>query len=298
MTDLPPLHRWESATHPRASVHIIHGMAEHGGRYARLAGALNAAGFIVWAHDHRGHGRNPTPPVGLGHFADVAGWRALVDDTWAVSAHMLATHPGLPLVLFAHSMGSFIGQTLMAERGSSYSGVVLSGTNGPPGAQEALIRSVARVQWRVLGGRHPGTWLRKLVMENYNRRFAPNRTDFDWLSRDEQEVDTYARDPLGGFTLTAQSWLDFLEGKATLGREAHLQQIPKTLPVYVMAGTRDPVGEESRGPKRLLESYEKAGLTRVSHTFYEGARHELVNETNRDEVTRDLIGWLSAVVPA
>jgi alpha-beta hydrolase superfamily lysophospholipase len=292
---LPPLHRWESVPEPRAAVHIIHGMAEYGGRYARLAADLNRAGFVVWAHDHRGHGLNPTPPVGLGHFGDADGWRALIDDAWAVSEHVLASCRGLPLVLFAHSMGSFVAQSLMAERGTAYRAVVLSGTNGPPGAQEALVRGLAHAQRLALGGRRPGTWLDTAIMSIYNRRFAPNRTRCDWLSRDEREVDAYAADPLCGFTLTAQSWLDFLVSKPALGDPAHLKRIPRALPVHVIAGTRDPVGEESRGVQRLLRIYHEAGLSRVTHRFYEGARHELVNETNRDEVTRDLIAWLDGL---
>src|SRR5262245_37297333 len=113
---LPPVHRWDSVAHPRALVHVVHGMSEHGARYARLAAALNLADYAVWAHGHRGHGRNPTPPVGLGHFADADGWRMLVDDAWAVSAALQAAHPTLPLVLFAHSMGSFVAQTLIDRK--------------------------------------------------------------------------------------------------------------------------------------------------------------------------------------
>ena len=129
-------------------------------------------------------------------------------------------------------------------------------------------------------------------MGTYNRRFAPNRTKFDWLSRDEREVDAYAADPLCGFTLTTQSWVDFLTAKTLLGDVVHLRRIPRALPVHLIAGTRDPVGEESRGVERLLRVYNEAGLARVTCRFYDGARHELVNETNRDEVTRDLIDVL------
>src|SRR5882724_9156994 len=118
-TLLPPLHRWDTVAHPRALVHIVHGMSEHGGRYARLAAALNGAGYVVWAHDHRGHGRNPTPPVGLGHFADASGWRAIVDDACAVSDALQTAYPNLPLVLFGHSMGSFVGQALLGEHGAA-----------------------------------------------------------------------------------------------------------------------------------------------------------------------------------
>lgn len=277
-------------------MHIVHGMAEFARRYARLAARLNAAGFAVWAHDHRGHGDNTTPPVGLGHFADANGWRALVDDAWAVSASMSAAHPALPLILFGHSMGSFVAQTLMAEHGDAYAGVVLSGSNGPPNALEAVVRQVARAQRRLLGGRAPGRWLQALVLDGYNRRFAPTRTAADWLTRDDAEVDAYLANPLCGFPLTSQSWFDFLEGRRPLGTRAHLDRIPKALPVYIISGTRDPVGEESRGPQRLRRIYEQSGMTNLTLRLYEGARHELVNETNRDEVTDDVIRWLESVV--
>jgi alpha-beta hydrolase superfamily lysophospholipase len=135
-------------------------MSEHGGRYARLAAALNRAGYAVWAHDHRGHGLNPTPPVGLGHFADADGGRAIVDDAWAVSMALQASHPELPLLLFAHSMGSFVGQALIGEHGAAYRGVVLSGSNGPPGIREAVVRVIAWLQLRAVGGRAPGMWIR------------------------------------------------------------------------------------------------------------------------------------------
>jgi alpha-beta hydrolase superfamily lysophospholipase len=192
---LPPIHRWDALTRPRGLIHVVHGMSEHGARYARLAAALNRAGFSVWAHDHRGHGRNPTPPVGLGHFADRDGWRAIVEDTWAVSNALQAAHPNLPLVLFAHSMGSFVGQTLVGERGEGYDAVILSGSNGPPGALEAVVRLVASAQLRALGGRAHGAWTNRLVMGSYNRQFAPNRTGSDWLSRDPVEA---AADPADG----------------------------------------------------------------------------------------------------
>ncbi len=295
MAHLPPVHRWDDIGGVRLAVHALHGMAEHGGRYGRLASGLNQAGIAVWAHDHRGHGLNPTPPVGLGHFADKDGWRALLDDAYAVSEAMKASLPGVPLVLFAHSMGSFVAQALMAERGNAYSAVVLSGTGGPPDLRETATRGIAHAQRLALGGRAPGVWLDKLVFGTYNRPFAPNRTRFDWLSRDAGEVDAYVRDPLCGFALSAQSWLDFLEGKSEAVGAGQLRRIPKDLRVHVISGSRDPVGDNLRGVDRLLRAYAEAGLSRVSHCSYEDARHELVNETNREEVTRDLVTWLNQV---
>jgi alpha-beta hydrolase superfamily lysophospholipase len=292
---MPPVHRWDSVPQPRASVHVLHGMAEHGARYERFARALNAAGFNVWAHDHRGHGANTASGL-PGHFADANGWRAVLDDVQAVSMEMHCTFRGGPLVLFAHSMGSFMAQALMARPDVVYRGIALSGTNGPPGALEAATRAIARLQRQALGARAPGTWLKEIVFGRYNRRFAPNRTGFDWLSRDTAEVDTYREDPRCGFALTTQAWVDFLEGKATLASPSQLQRVPRALPIHVIAGTGDPVGEETKGVERLLGAWAAAGLSRVTHTFYEGARHELLNETNRDEVTRDVIAWIDQVV--
>lgn len=296
MTPLPPIHRWDVAR-PRRLVHVVHGMAEHGARYARFAAALTHAGCVVWAHDHRGHGLHPAPRVGLGHFADTNGWRGLVDDAWAVSCALQAEYPGVPLVLFAHSMGSLVGQVLLGEHGKAYDAVILSGTTGPPGAAEAVARAVARVQRRVLGAQAAGTWLHRLVFGTYNRQFAPTRTDMDWLSRDAAEVDAYLADPLCGVPLTAQAWLDVLQATASLGHAAHLQRIPAALPVLLISGSRDPVGGNGKGVRRLFAACVAAGLSQVSLRLYEDARHELVNEINRDEITADLIAWLGQRAP-
>jgi alpha-beta hydrolase superfamily lysophospholipase len=291
---LPPIHRWDPHGQPRAAVHILHGMAEHGGRYERVARALNAAGMNAWAHDHRGHGANPTSGV-MGHFADRNGWQAVLDDVRAVSNELVRVFPDAPLILFAHSMGSFMAQAIAASPNPPFSAMVLCGTNGAAGFEETAVRLLARMQLRALGPRAPGTLLKKLVFGRYNRQFAPTRTEVDWLSRDTQEVDKYRQDPRCGFALTSQAWLDFLEGKRNLGSRPHLERIPRTLPIHVIAGTRDAVGENGAGVMRLLKACESAGLT-VSSSFYEGARHELVNETNRDVVTCDVIEWIQQVV--
>jgi len=292
MTGSIPIHKWDAVSQVRGLVHVIHGVGEHGLRYARLAGDLNRAGFIVWAHDQRGHGQNPTPPVGFGHFADHDGWRKLLDDLWQVSQQLRDAYVSRPLYLFAHSMGSFEAQAIMGEHGEAYAGVVLSGSNGAPGAREALLRSLSQVQLAVLRPRARGLWVQRAVFGTYNRQFAPNRTDFDWLSRDSSEVDKFIADPLTKTPLTARSWVDFLEGKKHLGTATQVKSIPRALPIYIIGGTRDPVGENSRGLQRLLEAYRKGGLQNVEHRFYPHARHELVNEINRAEVTADLIDWL------
>jgi alpha-beta hydrolase superfamily lysophospholipase len=286
------IHRWDIGR-PRLLLHILHGMAEHGARYKRLALELNAHGIAVWAHDHRGHGLTATSSGGLlGHFADANGWRLVIDDAWSVSQEMMAANPGVPIALFAHSMGSFIGQVLLAEHGSAYRTVVLCGTNGPPGAREGALRLSSGLQRRLLGPRNPGKWIDRTVTNTFSRRFEPRKTNFDWLSRDTVEILKYVDDPLCGFPLSSQAWFDFLHGKSELGSDEHLGRIPKTVPIRVIYGTYDPVGEDGDGVQRLLKLYEKTGLM-ISSQPYPEARHELVNETNRDKVTADLIGWLA-----
>ena len=189
-SDLPPVRKWDDVRSPIGAVHIIHGLAEHPERYDELARALNQARFIVWAHHHRGHGKNPVPGI-RGHFADQGGWHALIDDAWAVSKQLLDEWR-LPLVMFAHSMGSFVGQGVLADHGASYRAAVFSGTNGPPAFGERRMRDIARVQVVVLQPRNPGVWLQKIVIEDtYNAKFGPHAPPNTWLSRDEEEVGKY-----------------------------------------------------------------------------------------------------------
>lgn len=293
-----PITRWDVAS-PRALVHVVHGMAEYGRRYARVAAALNAAGFAVWAHDHRGHGdhmsRDGTRRPG--HFGD-DGWDGLVRDTQEASRQCQASAPGTPLLLLAHSMGSFVAQAVLTRSGGEYAGVVLCGSNGPPGALERAGVLLARLEARLRGETTPSQWVQQAAFRQYNAVFAPTRTDADWLSRDPAEVDAYVADPLCGFPLTAGAWRDFLVGKSGLGDQTLLRRIPPALPLRLIAGDRDPVGEQGAGVRRLLDTYRRAGLTRVSMQLYPDARHELLNESNRDEVTRDVIAWMDEVIGA
>ena len=280
---------WRPEGAPKAVVQIVHGLCEHSGRYARFAAALVGAGYAVYAHDHRGHGET-CAPEDLGFFAPREGWRALLDDIGAVGARARADHPGAPLVFFGHSMGSFLGQCHIAERGADFAAAVLSGTSGPPPAILPLGRRfVAFERWR-LGPRGKSPLVQALLLGEQNKPFRPARTTADWLSRDPAEVDAYLADPLCGFPVTTQLAADLVGGLADLASPALAARIPKTLPLYVLGGSADPVGAKLSG---LLDVYRAAGLDVTAKIYPEG-RHEMLNETNRDEVTRDLIGWLDA----
>ncbi len=290
------VYRWLPQAPAKAVVQIAHGLTEHAGRYARLAQALTDSGYAVYAGDHRGHGRTAQRREDLGFFAERDGWRACIDDLWRLNRRIAADHPGLPIVLLGHSMGSFMVQQFIAEHGEALAGAVLSGSYGKPPPLAALGRIIARLErWR-LGARGRSALIHAFSFGAFNKPFAPARTPSDWLSRDEAEVDKYLADPLCGFRPTVQLWIDMLDAIAEIARPERQASIPKHLPVYVIGGTRDPVNANAKGLERLLAAYRRAGLTRVTHRFYPDARHELFNETNRDEVTRDLVAWLDGVV--
>ncbi len=279
----------------RGIVHIAHGMAEHAGRYARLAEALTAAGYAVFANDHRGHGRTAAAPEDLGCFASSGGFDRAVRDLALLMAHEKGQYPDLPVTLFGHSMGSFLTQAYLLDDGAELKAAVLSGSAGKPGLLAQAGRLVARIErWR-LGQRGRSQLLTSLSFGAFNKQFAPNRTAFDWLSRDTAEVDKYIADRLCGFAVTTSMWIDVLDGTARIADPKRQARIPPKLPIYVFSGARDPVGESGRSVAQLCSAYRAAGLQRVTQRLYPDARHETLNETNRDEVTRDLVAWLDEV---
>jgi alpha-beta hydrolase superfamily lysophospholipase len=283
--------RWAPDEAPRAGVQIAHGLAEHSARYGRLAEALTSAGYVVYASDHRGHGP-ACPPADLGFFAAQDGWRKCIDDLWAVNRRMATDLAGLPIIFMGHSLGSIMGQQFIAEHGDALAGAVLSGTSGTPPAILPAGRLLARFErWR-LGPRGHSAILQKMLFADFNNSFKPARTDFDWLSRDPTEVDKYIADPLCGFPFTTQLAVDLLDAVGPIAAKETVARVRKALPIYIFSGSRDPVGAALQG---LIDAYRAAGLTKASTKVYPDGRHEMLNETNRDEVTADLIGWLDTI---
>lgn len=282
----------------KAVVHIVHGLAEHAGRYERLAQALRQAGYAVYAHDHRGHGLSARGPREFGHFGDSDGFARVVDDLYAVNRQISSELPGVPLVLFSHSFGSFVAQRYIALHGDSVQAAVLSGTTAGSSPLLRVALGVAKMERLRVGPRSTSALMQQLSFGRYNSEFKPTKTDFDWLSRDAEEVEKYVSDPLCGFAVTTQAWCDLLS--AMIGNEdpALRARIPKHLPIYIFSGAVDPTGRASAGPKALARAYRRAGLEQVTLRLYPEGRHELINETNRDEVTADLIAWLDAHVRA
>ena len=239
-------HRWLPEGPPKAVVQIAHGMAEHSARYARLAEALTAAGYAVYANDHRGHGGTASE-ADHGYFADHDGWDTVVADLRAVTDFAREEHPGLPVFLLGHSMGSFLTRAYVIEDSRELSGIVLSGTAGDPGLLGKVGAGVARTEARLRGRRHVSTLLDKLTFGQYNAAFKPNRTDFDWLSRDEAEVDLYVADPLCGNTFTSGFFADLLGGLARINDRRQVARVRRDLPILLIAGERRPRGRRRQG---------------------------------------------------
>ncbi|MEM9688569.1 MAG: lysophospholipase [Pseudomonadota bacterium] len=282
--------RWD-VEQPSLIVQIIHGLGEHTGRYARLAAALNEAGFGVYAHDHRGHGEQAEL---RGYFSDNNGWQWLIDDSSTVFDAIRSAHDGVPIVVLGHSMGSFVAQSLAIKRSFDLAALVLSGSTWPSSVKLLPGSLTANLVGLLRGRTTHSPLLDGLGFTALNKAFAPTRTESDWLSRDEAEVDKYTNDPLCGGPFTIGLWQDFLSGMRSVGNDGALNRVRSDLPILIMGGEKDPVGGD-KGMGDLMTHYAQTGHSRLSIRIYDDARHEMFNETNRDEVTADVINWLSAL---
>jgi alpha-beta hydrolase superfamily lysophospholipase len=298
--ELPKYFRFlPDSSPPRGAMVVSHGLAEHAARYRRLAEALSSAGWAVYAYDQRGHGHTAGSDEVLGHIADDDGWDRLVQDLRAFVQHARGAHPERPVVALGHSMGSLVLQDYLGRfAAEDLAGAALSGTSGPPPAIATVGRALTRLERLRQGPRSRSKLIDQLAFGGYNKPFKPARTDFDWLSRDPEEVDAYVQDPWCGFEATNETWMALLDALPTLAKPARLARIPKSLPIYLFSGDRDPVGQNGHGVRALAERYRRAGLTDVVVKLYDGGRHEMLNETNRDEVISDVLAWLEGRVGA
>ncbi|BAP43796.1 alpha/beta hydrolase [Pseudomonas sp. 21LCFQ02] len=285
------VYAWLPDDEPRAVLMLAHGMAEHAGRYARLGAALSEAGIALYAHDQRGHGKTAAQGT-LGHFAQQQGWSKVVGDLATLAQTIDERHPQLPLFLLGHSMGSYIAQAWLMHHGASLQGAILSGSNYQPAALYRAARLIARLERLRQGKQGRSALIDRLSFGTFNKRFKPARTRFDWLSRDPLEVDNYLRDPLCGFHCTNQLWMDLLGGLQKISKPTALAQIDPGLPLLIIGGGCDPVSDGKR-LKHLTHALSEVGHSALRLKLYPDARHELFNETNRDEVTRDLLEWLN-----
>ena len=288
------VYKWssEDVSEAEGVVQIAHGMAEHGERYEEFAERLVDSNYVVYANDHRGHGKTAGDIEKLGHFADENGWDLVVEDMHNLTDRIKENHPELPIFLFGHSMGSLLSRDFISRYGDELRGVILSGTSGPPGPLSSIMITIAKIKSFFGAKDSECIFLNNLIFGQYNDNFGPTRTDFDWLTRDDSEVDRYIEDPYCGNPASAQFFIDLFTGLKKVNRMENVEKVPEDLPILFISGSEDPVGDFEDGVLEAHNLFKEAGVKDLSYKLYEGARHELLNETNRDEVIKDTIGWL------
>jgi len=284
------LYQWMPDNKPIAVVQIVHGMAEHAGRYQRLAEFLTDRGIAVYADDHQGHGLSVQDGKSWGFLP--YGFSGMVQDEKEITDKIRKDYPDTPIFLFGHSMGSFISRHCLAKHTKAVNGVILSGTGNPTYIELLGGLFVANLQCLIFGKKSPAKMLDNLAFGGYNRKFAPNRTAFDWLSRDAKEVDKYIQDPMCGTIFPTGFYRSFFRALLFLKTRKSVLQIPTDLPVLFLSGEKDPVGDFGKGVKAVYETYRQEEFKNLELHLFPGSRHELLNETNRDEVMEVLCHWL------
>lgn len=286
-------HAWLPEATPRAVLVLFHGMLEHSSRYAPFACALNAHGIAVYAQDHLGHGESVQAEHLRGHFADEGGNGFVIRDCLRMLEITHAAHPKAPLFLMGHSMGSFLTRQLLHQFSlPTLSGVILMGSGQQARTFVRFGRALTAAVARVKGPTHKSDALYALILGANNLRCHPHRTTFDWLSRVPENAVAFANDPLIADNFTARAYADMLGGMLTNYDPRRLATLDTSVPILIQSGDADPIGEYGRGTRRLLANYQALGYKDVSMILYEGARHELLNETNRQQVSADILSWI------
>lgn len=285
------VYHWAEIKRPLGIVQIAHGMAEHGGRYAPFAKFLNEQGFVAVANDHRGHGQTGEKSGMMGYFAKTNGFDRVVDDMYALRSWIQREYPQLPVFLTGHSMGSFLTRRYLQRYGDTIAGAILMGSGGDPGFALNLGKLVARSQMR-RNPTKPSRLLDKMAFGSYNRGIKDAATKFDWLSRDPEAVQKYMDDPYCGMICTSGFFFDLFTGLELIHDPTLIDQIPKEIPILVVSGDADPVGDNGRGVAAFVGQLKKHGIRNIEMKLYPGARHELLNEINKEEPMADIGHWL------
>ena len=288
---------WQPARDlPRGVVQIVHGVAEHMGRYDWFARFLAGHGYAVCGADHLGHGRTGAEDGKFGYFGPRRGWELVTRDVRRLRLMAGDRFPGVPYFLLGHSMGSFLTRTYLCRYPGTVDGAILSGT----GQESALLvgagKLLAGLIARVKGPDARSSLVNELSLGAYNKKFRPNRTSADWISRDEREVDAYREDPYCTFMPTVGMFRDMLGGLQYIASDRALSQMDPDTPVYLFSGDQDPVGACGRGVRKVYGYFQRHGTEDLTIKLYPGGRHEMLNELNREEVYGDVLSWLDGHV--
>jgi len=282
---------WLPQGPPRAVVQIVHGVAEHIGRYAAFASWLSEKGFAVAGEDHLGHGKTVDDDK-FGYFGPQNGWDLVVRDIRRLRELEGEKFPDVPYFILGHSMGSFLTRTYLIRYPGTVRGAILSGTGQEGAATVAAGKLLCNLICKTKGPDTCSSLVHNMALGAYNKQFAPNRTGSDWISRDEAVVDAYLQDPFCTFMPTVGMYRDMMGGLQYIANPKNLKKMYKTTPVYLFSGDHDPVGQNGRGVRKVAELFRSAGCTDVTVKLYPNGRHEMLNELNKQEVYQDVLSWM------
>lgn len=280
----------------RCVVQIVHGMAEYVERYEEFAQFLTDRHCAVTGEDHLGHGKSVGPDGTYGYFCAQDAATVVVRDVHRLKKMTQAAYPDAPYFILGHSMGSFILRNYLCRYGSGITGAIIMGTGMQPGALVTASKVLAAVIGVFAGPKKVSRFLDRAAFGQFNKKIPNPRTQSDWLTREKDRVDAYIADPLCGFVFTVNGFRTLAELIARIQKPENLEKIPKTLPVFMVSGSDDPVGEYGEGVRRAMRSMEEAGVKDIKLKLYEGDRHELLNETDREQVMKDIYDWMQSVL--
>ena len=280
----------------RAVVQIVHGIAEHIARYDDFMRFLASNGFVAVGTDHLGHGKSIEKEDQLGFLADKDGWTYIVNDEEILRRAMKENYPNVPQIVFGHSMGSFVTRTHLIRFPGGFDAAIISGTGNQSPALVLGGLAMGNLVVALKGPHHYSNLLNNMAFGSYNKIYGTARTESDWLSRDEAQVDKYIADPLCGFIPSCSLFRDMMTGIKFITTQKNLEKMNKDTPVYFMSGDMDPVGECGKGVKLAYENFKKAGMKDVSIKLYKDGRHEMLNELNKDEVYADILAWINSKI--
>ncbi len=275
----------------KAVVQIVHGMAEHSYRYLPFVEFLTANGYVVCANDHAGHGKSIHEL--RGYMGEYDGYKHMTEDVNTLRLLMIADYEDVPYVMLGHSMGSFLARYFCMLYGEELDGIIYSGTGE---ADVELAIPLCNLMIKMKGAKSQGRLFEKLLGSANNKRFKPSRTKYDWLSRDTEQVDLFINDELCGFPFTYGGYLDLFMLIKEITEPSWAHSVPKNLPTYLISGDQDPIGNFGIGVKEVYDKLKDSSCHNVSMKLFEGGRHEMLNEINREEVFLDIINWLESVV--
>ena len=286
----------DGASAAKAIIIICHGLAEHALRYQRFAAFLASRGYHVYAHDHRGHGHTRAPDAEPGRFARKDGARLVLEDVMAVRDFAVTQNPGLPVILFGHSMGGMIAAATAEAYPTAFDALAIWNAHLNPGIVGKAGIALLKAERFFKGSDVPSICAPKLTFDAWAKSVPGARTPFEWLSRDPREVSAYIDDPLCGLPASVSLWLDVLKLAGNSGKTSMLARLPKTLPVDLVGGGHDPVTDNGKAMTWLAKRMRELGMTSINLTIHAEMRHETLNEIGREDATKSFVAWADGAV--